>query len=70
MRNDVFEALLYGSGVTSHGCWSKLDYWDKQAIERFGQMIVEECAQVIENARNVYTLEESATRIRKHFGIK
>jgi hypothetical protein len=70
MRNDVFEALLYGSGVTSHGCWSKLDDWDKRAIERFGQMIVEECAQIVENAWNVRTLEESAARIRKHFGVK
>ena len=72
MRNDVFEALLYGSGVTSHGCWSKLDDWDKRAIERFGQMIVRECAEIVQEGRWMVppSQHQLARSIKQHFGVK
>jgi hypothetical protein len=69
--NDKFEDLLYNSGLTSQGCWDKLDEWDREAVLKFGELIVLECAGIFEG---LYTdqrrPERIDTRIKQHFGVK
>lgn len=42
MKEDVFSRLHYHSGLVAQGCWSDLDDYDREAIERFGDLIVKE----------------------------
>lgn len=46
--NMKFDDLLYSSGLTANGCWDQLDSYDRDAIMRFAQMIVEKCIDEIE----------------------
>jgi len=41
--------LMYQSGLTASGCWDHMDSYDKEAIEKFGKLIIKECITVIEN---------------------
>ena len=41
--------LMYQSGLTASGCWDQLDSYDREAIEKFGELIIKECISVIEN---------------------
>ncbi len=43
MKEDVFERLHYHSGLVAQGCWSDLDDYDREAIQRFGDLVVKEC---------------------------
>jgi hypothetical protein len=42
--NKRIEDLMYHSGLTAQGCWDEMDDYDKQAIEKFAELIVKECA--------------------------
>jgi len=44
--NERIENLLHRSGLTAHGCWDKFDEYDKQALAKFAELIVRECANV------------------------
>jgi len=44
--NDRFENCLYQSGLTAQGCWDELDTYTKDAIEKFAELIIRECAEV------------------------
>jgi hypothetical protein len=42
--NDRLEDLMYESGLTAQGCWDSMDDYDREAIEKFANLILEECA--------------------------
>ncbi len=74
--NDNFENLLYASGLTAQGCWDELDEYAQEAIVRFGQLVVQDCIQVIHEQERIphgffYAkpahIHELA--IKQHFGI-
>jgi hypothetical protein len=44
--NQKIQDLMYHSGLTAQGCWDEMDDYDKQAIEKFAELIVKECASV------------------------
>jgi hypothetical protein len=46
MKEDIFERLHYHSGLIAQGCWDELDDYDREAIQRFGDLVVRECMQV------------------------
>ena len=46
--NKRFEDLMYHAGLTASGCWDEMDDYDRKAIEKFGQLIVQECMAIIE----------------------
>lgn len=46
--NPKFEDLLYSSGFTTQGCWEELDDYTKDAILRYGELVVRECAGICE----------------------
>ena len=70
--NDKFEDLLYNSGLTSQGCWDKLDEWDREAVLKFGELIVKECADIAQETRWAVPprQEQIARAIRQHLGVK
>ena len=66
--NDRMENLMYQAGLTASGCWDQMDAYDKQAIEKFAELIVNECADIA--TINAHQWESPGTYVLKHFGIK
>lgn len=42
----TFDRQLYESGLTAQGSYDKMDQYDQEAIIRFAELIVRECAEV------------------------
>lgn len=69
--NDQLENLMYQAGLTAQGCWNEMDDYDKEAIKRFAELIIEECALVA----NEHVEECEGTNygvghvLKRHFGI-
>ena len=70
--NDNIEHCLYESGLTAQGCWDELDDYAKQSIIKFAELIVRECAGVVEETRWMVqpSQEQIARSIRQHFGFE
>ena len=76
--NDKFEDLLYNSGLTSQGCWDKLDEWDREAVLKFGELIVRNCIDEMVQQMWNYGIDESnnpsfykaVEKAKQHFGVK
>jgi len=66
------EDLMYQSGLTSSGCWDEMDSYDKEAIEKFGELIIKECASLFDKDEIELTLTERTIHnmIKEHFEIK
>jgi hypothetical protein len=65
MQN-IFDKLMYDSGLTANGCWNNLDEYDRSAIQRYGSLIIAECARCALRNDDVFTAQD----IFNHFGIK
>ena len=69
--NNQLENLMYKAGLTAQGCWNEMDDYDKEAIKRFAELIIEECALVA----NEHVEECEGTNygvghvLKRHFGI-
>jgi len=79
MKEDIFERLHYHSGLVAQGCWSDLDEYDREAIRRFGDLIVKECAEVARQTilsgsgvdPDTFTGTVTTVQaIKKHFGVE
>jgi hypothetical protein len=71
MQEDIFERLHYQSGLVAQGCWDELDDYDREAIRRFGNLVVAECARVAD-ATSVSGPPRGCTYgnvILEHFGV-
>jgi hypothetical protein len=71
--NDNFDDQLYQSGLTAQGCWDELDSYAREAIARFGQLVVNECCSIItEWKKEPFPFDEDVAvdLLRKRFGIK
>lgn len=71
MTDTRFDQLMYAAGLTAAGCFENMDGYDQQAIQKFAELIVEECAAVIATA--VDHREPASTyaaKIREHFGVQ
>jgi hypothetical protein len=40
--------LMYQSGLTADGCWDEMDSYDREAIEKFGKLIIQDCIKELE----------------------
>ena len=67
--NEQLETLMYEAGLTASGCWDKMDDYDRKAIEKFAELIVEECAGKVD-----WILAEGGKTqgdlIKEHFGVE
>jgi len=77
--NSRLEDLMYRAGLTAQGCWDSMDDYDQKAIEKFADLIIQECLLSLEPdpmAPEIdYDVEEkfyrrSAKKIKRHFGIE
>lgn len=64
--SDRYEHLMYLSGLTADGCWDQMDQYDRDAIEKFAELIVKQCAEIADRAEPYQTSD----LILKHFGVK
>jgi hypothetical protein len=71
--NDKLEHLMYLSGLTAQGCWDEMDEYNRDAITKFAELIVKECAN-IDFRRKVgltdYLGYEIGKVIKSHFGVE
>lgn len=67
-----FEHLMYLSGLTADGCWDQMDQYDRDAIEKFAELIVKECADLfeIEWGDEKLTGNDVGYILKKHFGVE
>ena len=61
--NERIEELLYQSGLTAQGCWDEMDGYDRAAILKFAELIIQECIEISQ----VGSITES--KLKEHFGI-
>jgi hypothetical protein len=66
--NKRFEDLMYHAGLTAQGCWDELGTYEQEAIEKFAELIVKECADIATINSNQW--QSAGTYVLKHFGIK
>ena len=45
--NKHIDHCLYLAGLTASGCWDELGTYEQEAIEKFAQLIVRECANIL-----------------------
>jgi hypothetical protein len=68
------EDLMYQAGLTAQGCWDEMDSYDHEAIEKFAELIVRECADIV-NKKVALMLKtemyhiEPGIFIKQHFGV-
>ena len=67
---DKIEDLMHRAGLTASGCWDKMDDYDHNAIEQLTELIVKECASIVENEGRFVKYDKLANKIRENFGIK
>ena len=61
--NNKLEELMYQAGLTAQGCWNEMDGYDHEAIEKFAELIVQECINATGNCAG------TGNMIKEHFGI-
>ena len=44
--NKSIDDLIYQSGLIAQGCWDKFDEYDRDALLKFAELIIDECAEV------------------------
>lgn len=59
---------MYQSGLTASGCWDKMDDYDHKAIEKLAELIVQECAGLVENEGRFLKYDKLAAKLRNVYG--
>ena len=67
--NEKLEDLMYRAGLTAQGCWDSMDQYDREAIEKFAELIVRECAKLADEPTS-RPYESYGIMIKQHFGVK
>jgi hypothetical protein len=65
--NERIENLMYHAGLTASGCWDNMDEYDRSAIEKFAELIIKECIDVVSKATASPNGYQS---LIKHFGVQ
>jgi len=69
--NEQIEHCLYQAGLTAQGCWDELDDYAKEGIEKFAELIVRECAGLIDSMdHSSQYFPHVADTIKQHFGVE
>lgn len=59
---------MYEAGLTAQGCWDEMDEYNRDAILKFAELIVRECADI--STINAHQYQTPGTYVLKHFGIE
>ena len=69
--NQKIQDLMYHSGLTAQGCWDEMDEYDRKAIEKFAELIVKECIQVLDpGGHQLIARFHTRQWLSEHFGVK
>lgn len=69
--NDRFESLMYHAGMTAQGCWDEMDSYQKEAVEKFANLIVSDCIRIMEHAyENKLQLCDAIWNTKIHFEVE
>lgn len=68
--NNNINDLMYRAGLTAQGCWDQMDDYDRQAIEIFAELIIKECASIVDNHGRWILYDKLAVKIKEHFGVE
>ncbi len=74
--NEQLEDLMYRAGLTAQGCWDTMDQYDREAIERFAELLINECIGVVnkrymgDNNREDMEVRRCVADLKKHFGVE
>ena len=69
--NQKLEDLMYHAGLTAQGCWDEMDEYDRKAIEKFAELIVKECMNVLDpGGHQLIARFHTRQWLSEHFGIK
>lgn len=63
-----YDELLYKSGLTAQGAWDEMDEYQREAVLRFADMIVEEVAAHIHNSTDRHRKDYFAAVALNTFG--
>jgi hypothetical protein len=66
--NDKIEDLMYQAGLTASGCWDEMDDYDHQAIEKLVELIINDCAGLVENDGRFLKYDKLAAKLRNTYG--
>ncbi len=67
--NQKFNDLMYRAGLTAQGCWDSLDDYDRDAILKFAELIVQECAKIADEPTS-QPFDSYGLKIKEHFGVE
>ena len=56
------DELMYQSGLTAQGCWDQMDDYNKTAILKFAELIVQESISCVGS-------QADKAYLKKHFGL-
>ena len=69
--NQKFDELMYRVGLTAQGCWDSMDDYDREAIMKFAELIVQECIDTVSDCSVEYcTRPQIVNEIKEHFGVR
>lgn len=70
--NDRLEDLYYQSGITAQGCWDHMDDYDRKAVEKLVQLIIQDCAASVKDyyQEDQFNCVNAGQRILEHFGFE
>ena len=69
MNTDTkFDDLMYRAGLTAQGCWDEMDEYDRNAIQKFAELIIKETLQVARAGIEYGPGMEDA--VYKYFGVE
>lgn len=74
--NEHLGGLMYRAGLTAQGCWDSMDQYDREAIERFANLIVSESINVVyrrymgDNNREDLEVRRCVEELKQHFGVE
>jgi hypothetical protein len=67
---DKFDDLMYQAGLTAQGGWDQMDDYDRTAILKFAELIIQECLGICEELGDKgMDGHYCADKILKHFGV-
>ena len=73
--NEIYDDLIYKSGLIADGCWDELGTYEQEAIERLIELTVLECCKALwteECHTSDLAFDEvkrNSKKIKEHFGI-
>ena len=64
------DKYVYESGLIASGCWDKFDDYDKQALEKFAELIVKKCAYLVNDYQRTTGYTDHAKMLCREFNIE